>query len=83
MIYYVDRSKLVEMEIGGLVSSRAVNEIFFQMNYNRWGKTAMNVTGNAYLGRFHSSGHIATRLDIPGYLPLALELAYNLNGWNY
>lgn len=83
VIYYVDRSKLVEMEIGGLVSSRAVNEIFFQMNYNRWGKTAMNVTGNAYLGRFHSSGHIATRLDIPGYLPLALELAYNLNGWNY
>lgn len=83
IVFKIDRSNKVEMELGGLVSSKAVNEIFFQLNYNQWGKTAFNLTGNAYLGRFHSSAHVAARLDIPGSLPLAMEMAYNLNGWNY
>ncbi len=83
MIYNLDKSNLLELEVGGLVSSRAINEIFFQTSYNRWGKTALNLTGNAYLGRFHNSGHAAARFDIPLSIPLAFTLSYTLNGWNY
>ncbi|MCB2220400.1 MAG: patatin-like phospholipase family protein [Bacteroidetes bacterium] len=83
MIYNIDKSNMLEMQVGGLVSSRAINEIFFQMNYNRWGKTALNLIGNAYLGRFHNSGHVGARLDVPISMPLAFELSYTLNGWNY
>ena len=29
------------------------------------------------------SGHLGLRFDIPGFIPLAYELSYTLNGWNY
>ncbi|MCB0804567.1 MAG: patatin-like phospholipase family protein [Bacteroidales bacterium] len=83
VIYDITKSNLLEAELGGLVSSRAINEIFFQLKYNRWRKNTLALLGNAYLGRFHNSGHINARLDVPFNIPLALELSYTLNGWNY
>jgi NTE family protein len=82
-IFDITRSNRFEAEIGGLVTSKATNEIFFQVQFNKWSKYSLNLTGNAYLGRFHNSGLALARIDIPGNIPLALELAYTLNGWNY
>ncbi|MBN2174156.1 MAG: patatin-like phospholipase family protein [Bacteroidales bacterium] len=79
----IKKSNILEAEIGGLVSSRAINEIFFQMQYKRWRRNAFSLIGNAYLGRFHNSGHAKARFDIPGRFPAIMELSYTLNGWNY
>ncbi len=83
LILHIDRSNKLESEIGGLISSKAINEIFFQLQYNRWGRNAFRFIGNVYLGRFHSSGHAAARIDIPAYIPFAMELSYTRNNWNY
>jgi len=79
----IRKSNILEAEIGGLVSSRAINEIFFQLQYKRWQKNAFSLTGNAYFGRFHNSAQGTARFDKPGKLPLIFALSYTLNGWNY
>jgi len=83
LILNIKKGNRVEAEIGGLVSSRAINEIFFQMQYKHWGKNALSLIGNTYLGRFHNSGHVGIRMDFPGALPFFLESTFTLNGWNY
>ncbi len=69
--------------MGGLVSSQATNEIFFQLKYNYWAKKSISLLGNAYLGRFHNSGKAEAVYRIPGKVPLSLQASYTLNGWNY
>jgi NTE family protein len=83
LIFNVSLSNQIEMEIGGLVSSRAINEIFFQINYSRWGSKAFSFIANTYLGRFHNSLHLNGRLDFPGKVPFFIQGNYTLNGWNY
>ncbi len=83
VVYDVTKSNRIEAELGGLVSSRAINEIFFQLKYNRWKKNTIVLLGNTYLGRFHNSGHVSARIDLPLAIPLAFDLSYTLNGWNY
>lgn len=83
LLFAIDRNNRVEGEVGGLVTSKATNEIFLQVQFNRWRKYLLNLTGNAYLGRFHNSGQVSARVDMTGSAPLALELSYTLNGWNY
>ncbi len=83
LIFNIDKSNRVEAELGGLVTSNTTNQIFFQINFSRWTKYSLKLTGNTYLGRFHNSGHAKLRLDVPTSLPLAFEFSYTLNGWNY
>jgi NTE family protein len=82
---HMDISKKNDLnaEIGGLVSSEAITEVFFQMKYTWWRKNMLQFTGNMYLGRFHSSGQIKARIDFPGRFPFFLETYYTINWWNY
>ena len=83
LILDVKKEKRLHAELGGLVSSKAINEIFFQMQYKYWRKNALALTGNIYLGSFHNSGLLNARMDFPGRLPFFTELSYILNNWNY
>jgi len=79
----VKRGDKVKAELGGLVSSQATNEIFFQIQYNYWAKKAFSIIANTYLGRFHNSGQAMFVYGIPGKLPVSVQASYTLNGWNY
>jgi len=79
----ITRGDKVKAELGGLVSSQATNEIFFQLQYNYWAKKSIRLLGNAYLGRFHNSGKAEVIYGIPGKIPVSLKVSYTLNGWNY
>jgi NTE family protein len=83
LTFNIDRNNRFEGEVGGLVTSKTTNEIFLKVQYSRWSSYLFSMTGNAYLGRFHNSGQGILRMDVPGTLPLAFELSYTLNGWNY
>jgi NTE family protein len=83
MHFNIDKSNKFEGEVGGLVTSKATNEIFLMIQFRKWSRYLLNLTGNAYLGRFHNSGQGEAKIDIPGNFPLAFELSYTLNGWNY
>ena len=79
----VKRANKVKAEIGGLISSQATNEFFFQLQYNYWAKKSIRLIGNAYLGRFHNSGKVQVIYGIPGRLPVSFKASYIMNGWNY
>jgi len=79
----VTKANKVVAELGGLVSSRAINEIFTQLSFNAWGRNALSLVGNAYLGRFYNSGQCRARIDIPSKLPFYFETSYTYNNWNY
>lgn len=83
LVFNITPSKKLEAEIGGLISSQSVNEIFLQLKYTRWRKINTSYNGNMYLGRFHNSGQLKYRLDFPGSIPFAAQLTYTINGWNY
>lgn len=80
---YVDKENQLITEIGGLISSRAINEIFLQLKYNYWRRAGLRLEGSTYLGRFYNSGQVRTRLDLPGLFPLFTELIYTYNSWNF
>lgn len=79
----VSKKNDLNAEIGGLVSSEAITEVFFQMKYSLWRRNLLQFTGNMYLGRFHSSGQVKIRMDNPGSFPFFIESNYTLNWWNY
>lgn len=83
LIFDVKRNNRFEGEVGGLVTSKATNEMFLKVQFSSWGRYLLNLNGNAYFGRFHNSGHIGARLDLPGSIPLAIDFGYTANGWNY
>jgi len=83
LIFNIDKSNRVEAEIGGLLTSNTTNQIFLQVNFSRWTKYLLKLSGNAYLGRFHNSVQAKLRFDVPTSLPLAFDFSYTLNGWNF
>lgn len=83
LIFNIIRNERIEGEVGGLVTSKATNEIFMQTKFTSWRKYLLSITGSAYLGRFHNSGQLSARADFASSKPLTIELSYTLNGWNY
>lgn len=83
LIFKIDKSNRVDAEIGGLVTSNSTNQIFLQINFSRWTKYVLKISGNTYLGRFYNSVYAKMRFDVPTSLPLAFAFSYTLNGWNY
>jgi len=83
LIFNIDKSNRVDAEIGGLLTSNTTNQIFFQLNFSRWTKYILKLSGNTYLGRFHNSVQGKMRFDVPTSLPLAFEFSYTFNSWNF
>ncbi|MCF8302793.1 MAG: patatin-like phospholipase family protein [Bacteroidales bacterium] len=76
-------NKKIAADIGGMVSSSAVNEIFLQLQYNHLGRNLMRLRGNGYFGRFYNSGMASLRIDYPRKLPYYFEASFTYNKWNY
>ena len=70
LIFDIDKSNRVEAEIGGLLTSNTTNQIFLQVNYSRWTKYALRLSGNTYLGRFHTVLFSRQLAEIPIDYPL-------------
>ncbi|MCD4747326.1 MAG: patatin-like phospholipase family protein [Bacteroidales bacterium] len=79
----IKKENKIITELGGIISSKAINEIFLQVQYNYWGKNTMSLTGNAYIGRFYNSAQIRARFDYPKKLPVFIETFFTYNQWNY
>lgn len=77
------KENLFITELGGLVSSSAVNEIFLQVKYNNWRRNSFTLTGNTYIGRFYTSGQLRAKLDIPSRTPYYIEGIYTYNSFNF
>ncbi|WP_367328299.1 patatin-like phospholipase family protein [Lentimicrobium sp.] len=79
----VQRENQMIANIGGAVTSSAVNELFLQLQYNYWTRVAYQAKANAYFGRFYNSGKFEGRIDFARETPFYLEARYIFNKFNY
>ncbi|MFN5355330.1 MAG: patatin-like phospholipase family protein [Bacteroidota bacterium] len=73
----------LDLEFGGIVSSRPVNTGFVSAKHSFWAQQCLNLYGNLYFGKLYNSGLVTMRLDIPGRLPLQVEPSASISQTNY
>lgn len=79
----VKRERKLEVQFGGLVSSRPVNTGMLSARYNIFGRTSSTLEGSAYFGKFYTSGQLRWRTDLSSRRPVFLEPAIVFNRWDY
>lgn len=69
--------------LGGNISSSTANTAFVGLEYRYFGRQAMSLSTNLYLGRFYNSFALGGRVDFPTRTPFFMELGYIWNSKNY
>ncbi|HMN06586.1 MAG TPA: patatin-like phospholipase family protein [Flavobacteriales bacterium] len=79
----VKRERSLEVQFGGLVSSRPINTGMLAARYNLFGRTSSRIEGRAYFGKFYTAGQLRWRTDLSSRLPIYIEPIMTLNRWDY
>ena len=79
----VEPQKKLEVNIGGNVSTKPINQGFLGVNYREFRNRAYTLNSNMYFGRFYSSFKVGGRIDYPSRLPVYLSFYSTLNRWDY
>ena len=79
----VEPQKKLEVNIGGNVSTKPINQGFFGVDYRVFRNRAYTLSSNMYFGRFYSSFKFGGRIDYPTQLPFYLSAYSTLNRWDY
>jgi NTE family protein len=79
----VEPEKKVEVNIGGNISTKPINQGFASINFRAYQSRAYTLTSNIYFGRFYSSFKIGGRIDYPTKLPFYLAAYSTFNRWDY
>lgn len=73
----------IRAEVGGNISSRPINTLYFGLDYSYLNAYFLSVSTDFYLGRFYESAALATRLDFNWKRPYYLSANFVYNHWNY
>ncbi|MGV8095194.1 MAG: patatin-like phospholipase family protein [Mangrovibacterium sp.] len=79
----VKKEKPMEIQFGGNVSTKPINQGFFSLDYRFFNNRAYTLSTNIYFGRFYSSINLGGRIDFPTKLPFYLSGNFTLNRWDY
>lgn len=79
----VSKTKKFRVDVGGILSSRAINTGFLQVNYLTIRKTAIGAHANSYFGKFYGSGKVGFDIHLPTYWPLSISTYGTINRWDY
>ncbi len=79
----VEPNKKVEVNVGGNISTKPINQGFASFNYRNYKSRAYTLTSNIYFGRFYSSFKVGGRIDYPTTLPLYLAGYSTFNRWDF
>ena len=79
----VQKEKPLEVEFGGNVSTKPINQGFLSLDYLFFNDRAYTLSSNIYFGRFYSSIKVGGRIDFPTTLPYYLSGYLTLNRWDY
>lgn len=83
LILDIERQNQLVTELGGIITSSSVNELFLQLKYFLWTSKSMQFKLNSYFGRFYNSALLESRIDVPKYNPYFLSLGFVYNKFNY
>lgn len=79
----VEPEKKIEVNIGGNLSTKPINQGFASLNLRSYKSQAHTLSSNIYFGRFYSSIKFGGRIDYPSKLPFYLASYFTLNRWDY
>ena len=79
----VEPQKKMEVNIGGNISTKPINQGFASFNYRTYKSRAYSLTSNIYFGRFYNSFKLGARIDYPTSLPFYLEGYTTFNRWDF
>ena len=79
----VEPENNIEVNIGGNISTKPLNQGFASFNYRSYKSRAYTLMSNIYFGRFYSSFKLGGRIDYPSGLPLYLSWYSTLNRWDF
>jgi NTE family protein len=77
------KEKDLFISLGGIYSSRPINEVYIGLQYNILSKTAISILANTYFGKLHNSLSGGFRFDFPFQIPFYWETTYTMDGWDY
>lgn len=79
----VEAQKKLEVEIGGNISTKPINQGFASFTYRTYKSRPYSFTSNIYFGRFYSSFKLGARIDYATNLPFYLEGYTTFNRWDF
>jgi len=79
----VEPEKKFEVNIGGNISTKPINQGFASIDYRTYKSRAYTLRSNIYFGRFYSSFKIGGRIDFPSGFPFYLAAYSTLNRWDF
>ena len=79
----VEPEKKWEVNIGGNISTKPINQGFASLDYRSYNSRAYNLSSNIYFGRFYSSFKLGGRIDFPTQLPFYLAGYSTFNRWDF
>lgn len=79
----VTEAKHFRIDLGGIVSTRAINTGFVQLNYMRLDRFASTIQVGGYFGKFYNSGRANVDLHFPSYYPISASVYGVINRWDY
>jgi NTE family protein len=74
---------ILEVNIGGNISTKPINQGFASINYRTYKSRAYRLSSNIYFGRFYSSFKIGGRIDYAAKLPFYLAGYSTFNRWDF
>ncbi|WP_163707425.1 patatin-like phospholipase family protein [Mangrovibacterium lignilyticum] len=79
----VKPGKPMEVQFGGNVASKPINQGFLSLDYRFLKNSAFTVSTNIYFGRFYSSFKVGGRIDFPSQRPFYFSSYLTFNRWDY
>jgi NTE family protein len=79
----VEPEKRLKVKIGGHISTKPVNQGYFNLDYRLFKNRSYTLSSNIYFGRFYSSFKFGGRIDFPTKLPFYFSVYSTLNRWDF
>jgi len=79
----VRKAKDFRLDVGGHISSRAVNTGYVGLTYHSVGKIASSIHAESYFGKFYGSARADFSLEVPSIYPISGSVYFVMNRWDY
>ena len=79
----VEPEKRAEINIGGNISTKPINQGFVSLDYRFFKNRSYTLSSNLYFGRFYSSFKLGGRVDFPAEFPIYLVSYLTYNRWDF
>ncbi len=83
VILDVKKEKRADILFGAALSTGYSNTGFVGFNYKILNGVSLLLNTNIYFGRLYSSLHLSGRIDFPFVIPIALDIAANVNRFDF